>query len=204
MLRDLLILLVTFLSTVEAGQLKLMGESSQIAMNGAVLQAKCANSKAMVSFIQPQDFFGAFPTDRSVHVELIGVPVSCAGLSIYTPCANPINARPAAFFCSWMGPQGVQTIGPVNATRYDDPSDTDAAISHGVGVALRCPLPTQAEVVSIAPAQGEDSKIPTNEIPTNEIPTDEISTNEIPANEIPANEIPTNEMSANENPAIEE
>ena len=101
MLWTLLLVPSLHASPTDSAVLQLGGESSEIRFgNGAVLNSRCP-AVGPTSLDQAASWGFLEMQNTSVKVHLVGVPPSCAGLSMTTPCASASAQYPGLFHCAW-------------------------------------------------------------------------------------------------------
>lgn len=123
---------------------------AEFGANGAVLQARCPavgptslDVAASWAFLERQS--------SSVRVHLVGVPPSCAGLGLSTPCASVSAEYPPLFHCAWWqdgGDEIIQTDG--RRASVSEEVDASGKETGAKQVFLVCPLPSTPHFATLA------------------------------------------------------
>ena len=135
---------------VTAAFLQLEGARSTIQFNEgsttAHLSASCSGNTPAVSFIQPSHVSG-FPTGN-ISLELIGVPSTCIGLPLTTPCVPHLDAMPALFVVHFTGVDGLKAHSA--AAKPLLTLVEHAGVALGVSVSLSVAFPDAPTMVALA------------------------------------------------------
>ena len=132
--------------SVYAARLSMTGEGSTIVMNGATLTTRCDATTPSILYMNHTAGSHLLPAS-GVRLVLLGVPASCAGLPLTSPCASIDSARPRMFRCALSG-------GGLSTDILGSPTHAGALTEVRDGVSLGsflvyvdCRLPSIAEHV---------------------------------------------------------
>ena len=140
-----------------ASTMELRGADSAIRFSDsgryARLSASCEGAAAQASWLAPRAVEGV-PVGN-ITVELLGVPASCVGLPLSTPCAQHDSRMPPLFWCGLEGNVSVIHSGPHSA--YPVAVSSPGGIDLGVAVRLSCPWPSYSELLAAVGYAGDGS-----------------------------------------------